>query len=442
VDLVEALAELPGKNSSEDNMVNFLPARGFGAGFTQAFPEAFKSSLEEESKRRKEQELLEEESEALQEAGYDVSSKIRDPKIRQQLLEQTKKEKKSLADQGTDQERQKIIGDYLGPNVAKLYSTLTDGGKTQLSNIAIEALYRNQPFEEILKQKLSSSPDEVSEIISSVQQSVSQPNQNISNIPESEQSILASQIPEQRSQKENINEKQSSQEFQFPIVEPPKDKTPKELNSYRENLRKENVPLFKVAGEKSRALKNQEDHLNILDKLSENVPDISRFMVDNQGRLRPLTQMLKLVPKNAERFIKTVNDFITEAKDIFGSRVTNFDLQTFQSRLPSLLNSKEGRSEIIEQMRIFSEMERNYDDALRNVYKHYGLDGISQERAEEIAESMVNDREKQLRDRLGQIGFPQYNLQEKPNASEHTGKVIEDEQGNKFRSNGTEWEKI
>ena len=68
-----------------------------------------------------------------------------------------------------------------------------------------------------------------------------------------------------------------------------------------------------------------------------------------------------------QQYIKTLNDFISQAKNFFGARVTNFDLQSFKSRLPSLLNTEEGRRAIIEQMRAFGHkipwgsIERNAD---------------------------------------------------------------------------------
>ena len=88
-----------------------------------------------------------------------------------------------------------------------------------------------------------------------------------------------------------------------------------------------------------------------------------------------------------------------KAKDIFGSRVTNFDLATFKSRLPTLINSAAGRAQIIRQMHIFNEIESNYRNALKDIYSHYGLGNIAQ-KAEQLASQMTEERENELRREL------------------------------------------
>lgn len=400
----------------------------FGARFSKNFTPTLMDAFQRSAAKYQEDKARKEESAALQEAGYDISENIRNPKLRESLLEGDIKNKKSSTQQFENAEREATLSKYLGANVAKLYGSLTEGGKTQLSNVAIESLVGDRPFEEVLKSKLLSNPEQVNEIFQQ-----SSPNVDVQEDIYPENVSAAGEIK---------SPKEKKSKFEFPVISPPKNRTPEEIIDYEKDIRKENVPIFKEIGEKSRALKNQEDHLDILEDLSDDIPDLAKFMVNRHGEARPLAQMLGLVPPKAERFIKTVKDFITEAKDIFGSRVTNFDLQSFQARLPGLLNSREGRRQIIQQMKIFSEMERNYDDALRNIYKHYGLSKISQEQAQEMAEQMTSEREKELRDQLKEIGVPQYDLQEMPNPAEANGKILEDDQGNKFRSNGTSWEPI
>jgi|ERR1700723_463467 len=234
----------------------------------------------------------------------------------------------------------------------------------------------------------------------------------------------------------------SGEEFTFPKISPPQETTPSERVKYKSTLRKENAPLFAENKGKLKGLKGEKDRLSILSNLSDKVPDgLGRLFINKEGGIRPFAQVLQLVPPEAERFVKTVNDFITTAKDIFGSRVTNYDLQVFKSRLPSLINSAEGRRQIIRQMNIFNELESDYHDSLNKVYKHYGLGNISQEEAERLAEEMVATKEKQLREEFSSISSG-FDLPEMPNPDENVGKIIEDEEGNRFRSNGIEWEPI
>jgi len=284
-----------------------------------------------------------------------------------------------------------------------LYPELTKGGKTRI-------------FEKLLNEQ----PE---------QQNIEQREQEL--VPEREQPYVPPKV-----------EKTPEGKTIFPDLEPP-DLTGKALTDYKKELRKENVPLFQDASSKYKALKNEKDHLKILNNLSPKVPDgLGRIFINPQGQIRPWAQILKLVPPEAERFVKTVNDFISGAKDIFGGRVTNFDIQTFQSRLPTLINSEKGRKDIIRQMDIFNEIESNYQKALTDVYKHYSLGEISQEKAQEIAESMVEDKEAELREELQKISGPEFNLEEMPEAAQHKGKIIEDDKGKRFKSNGTTWEPI
>ena len=50
-------------------------------------------------------------------------------------------------------------------------------------------------------------------------------------------------------------------------------------------------------------------------------------------------------------FKSLVKDFITGAKDVFGGRVTNFELEQFLTMLPSLANTPEGNVEIIKNLK-------------------------------------------------------------------------------------------
>lgn len=235
----------------------------------------------------------------------------------------------------------------------------------------------------------------------------------------------------------------SGEDFQLPKISVPESMTPSETVKYQSSLRKENSPIFTEAKEKRKGLKREKDRFSILNNLNKKMPDgIGRAFINKEGNIRPFAQILKLVPPEAERFVKTINDFITNAKDVFGARVTNYDLQSFKSRLPTLINSSEGRKQIIRQMEVFNEMEQNYYDTLDKVYKHYGLGNISQEEAESIAEQMVTAKEEQLRAELESIDQPDFEMESMPDPRENVGRIIEDDQGRRFRSNGFDWEPI
>ena len=99
----------------------------------------------------------------------------------------------------------------------------------------------------------------------------------------------------------------SGEEFQFPEFPKPENLTPAEMVKYKGTLRADNKPIFKETVNKSRGLKETVEHLNILDKLNEEMPEgVSRLLVDKEGNIRPTALKFKAVPKSYERFVKTV----------------------------------------------------------------------------------------------------------------------------------------
>jgi hypothetical protein len=114
--------------------------------------------------------------------------------------------------------------------------------------------------------------------------------------------------------------------------------------------------------------------------------------------INPFTGDL-LVPALAtpaqQLYQKTVNDFISRAKEFFGSRVTNFDLERFMARLPTLGNSAEGRAAILKEMSYAQELMNIEHQALQDVLSEYGPRNIDIPDAERIARKRTEkDRER------------------------------------------------
>jgi hypothetical protein len=208
---------------------------------------------------------------------------------------------------------------------------------------------------------------------------------------------------------EEPNKENAESQGEYPEISPPEGMTPKELASYQGDLRKENLSHFEDTQRQSRFLKKEKNALNILDSLSEKLPEgIGSIVIDpNTGDIRPYAQLSGIVNPETQRFLKTIYDFTTSAKDSFGARVTNFDLQTFLKRLPSLLNSREGRAQIIQQMKIMNELNSKYENGLKDVYQHYGLGKVPYEKAVHIVEDKIAPEEERLIAEFDKIGQPQ-----------------------------------
>lgn len=73
--------------------------------------------------------------------------------------------------------------------------------------------------------------------------------------------------------------------------------------------------------------------------------------------------------KNAEEFEKLSNDFIKNAKNVFGSRITDNDLKAFMSTVPNLLMTDKGKLRVIRNMRLYNEGIKARHDAMRQILK-------------------------------------------------------------------------
>jgi len=189
--------------------------------------------------------------------------------------------------------------------------------------------------------------------------------------------------------------------FVFPEVDLFQGLTPKEKVQKQRDLRKENAPEFKESKDKIKSLKGQSLRVQQLERLNE-----SKKLPAGLGRINVKDNQLRLpfaANQETQLWVKIVNDFTTEAKDSYGARVTNFDLQQFMRRLPGLSNSEEGRRLILEQLKVQNELDQLYHDSLKEVYQKYGLDNIDSVQADSIAEQLRADKEQELLSRYERV---------------------------------------
>lgn len=218
------------------------------------------------------------------------------------------------------------------------------------------------------------------------------------------------------------------EEFDFPKVNPFLGLTPKEAVKKHTDLRKENIDFYKTSKEKGRGLKVEERSLKQLERLN------------NTGKLPKGLGRLNISPKTGELvfpaaatpesqlFVKIINDFTTKAKDSFGARVTNFEIDRFMKRLPSLANTASGREMVLNQMQVINNLDQLNYDSLKEVYNKYGLGNINAEDAEQIAESIRTPKEEKLLEEYDNLIFKQDFISEEP-----TDKILIEYKGKKIR---------
>lgn len=123
--------------------------------------------------------------------------------------------------------------------------------------------------------------------------------------------------------------------------------------------------------------------------------------LNNTGKVGTGASRLNINPKTGDLiipalaspeeqlFAKTVNDFTVNAKDSFGARVTNFELDRFMQRLPTLANSVEGRGLIIRQMSIVNKLNQLEKQEIRNIFDKYGVRNIDYTEAQRLARNKI-----------------------------------------------------
>jgi hypothetical protein len=201
---------------------------------------------------------------------------------------------------------------------------------------------------------------------------------------------------------ENIVEQQSRQKappgiVPEDIVDYDKGLTPKERVKRQDARYAVQTPLVMKNSEALHGLENESMSIGLLQEL-----DASGKVGEGVHNLNinPKTGDLiipKLATAEEQLFVKTVNDFTVKAKDSFGARVTNFELDRFMQRLPTLANSQEGRQLIMRQMQIVNQINQLEKKELQKVFDQYGVRNIDYADAENKARDAIKEDKEVLR---------------------------------------------
>jgi hypothetical protein len=252
--------------------------------------------------------------------------------------------------------------------------------------------------------------------------------------PPSQEPKTDEEVGEEIAEKEKIV-KQADDEW--PELPEPKNATNAEKSKWRMSNQKENNKLLRETRDKTKAHKNTLVRLNHSKNLndSKKLPqDIGRLVIDPKtGEPYPEAQLAGLVNKETQSFVKTINDFMIDAKTYFGARVTNFDVQAFKSRLPTLLNTESGRRLIIEQMKIMEELQLLHDQGLEDGLKHYGMNA-SYSDIQKTVDDRTTGREKELIDKMNNVLEASDKMDIMQNNPKFKGYVLMQNKDGKFKA--------
>lgn len=188
---------------------------------------------------------------------------------------------------------------------------------------------------------------------------------------------------------------------EWPDLPPPKDMTTGERVKWENtNQASNNKELVKTQAKK-KALENNDILLKSMTTLNESnkLPkELDSWIIDPEsGGVRTSAQLAGKVNKETALYAKNLAQFIKGAKDVFGARVSNFEVGAFLDQLPSLLNSEQGRRLILKQMELTNQLEQVYNNTLNDALKKYSRKGnyadivaMVDQKTEEASADLIN----------------------------------------------------
>lgn len=297
--------------------------------------------------------------------GEDVND-IRNPQFMQQILASglsaKKEQQKKQAELEESKEDYETINRLFGKDAADLHKAFTTGGQTDLAKKLLDSLIRGETFSDKLSGK--SPPD----------------------------------IDETPTFNENEISKGSGKLDLPDYTQRPKGTTPASWEKTRKDWTKANVEFLNTARDRLKGNKRDLLGTQKLQKLSADLPQgLERLLINPKtGEPYKLAQLTEKVPTAVQEWTKEIARFGNRAKDAFGSRVTNFDLFQYMKQFPSLLNSKEGRDNILRMMEINYELDSLYDRAIQRIIDQKGAGNIPPDEVDKVARSLIKEREEQL----------------------------------------------
>jgi hypothetical protein len=339
-------------------------------------------------------------------------------------------------------QRKQAVGQQFGEDVANL--------PTDLQKIYINNLLQQQGKESLFNKKL----DLVNQFLNRNGEGTNQSQNGPSSSRENQTQFDLTQIPDEEIAKLSVidpnaarivqqqkdvalREKRSREEFEYKKTQEEQQKrTDKEKEYF-----KLNEPKVMELAQNSRKLKQEEGRYN---RLGELFSDPSKFpssftaaLFTKDGQINDLVYS-QLTPE-AQEAVKLIIDSTSNIKDTYGARVTNFDLQTYLRKLPSLLNSPEGKMRVLRDLKIINQLNQLYENGIQDIFDEAGgTDKIPFSVAEKKYQKKYGTQEKEL---IDQFVSPEKGMfKQLPDANKNLGKKIKNtETGEILISDGAEW---
>jgi hypothetical protein len=170
-------------------------------------------------------------------------------------------------------------------------------------------------------------------------------------------------------------------------------------------------------------------------------PAIMTALFTKDGELNP--KAYALLSTEAQESVKLVSDEIKGAKDTFGARVTNFDLESYMKTLPTLLNTAEGKRVVLRDINLMNKLNIMRNEGVLDIIDKRGAGNISISKAKRM---WKKDNAKKIADIKKEYinpGSVPINELDEISALLHPDVTVEDEEtGQRFKSIDDQWEML
>lgn len=191
----------------------------------------------------------------------------------------------------------------------------------------------------------------------------------------------------------------------IPENEWPEPVIPRNLN-YAERVKwensneKDNNKEIKETNDTKKAFRTNDILINSMTKINDGgyLPSgIGKYITidPSSGDIREAANIGEIANSQTQLYIKNLKQWQKGAKEFYGARVTNFDLQSFMQQLPTLMNSEQGRRLILKQMKYTNDLESIYNNTLNEALKHYGRDANFSQ-ISQVVDGKIKSKEQDL----------------------------------------------
>ena len=166
----------------------------------------------------------------------------------------------------------------------------------------------------------------------------------------------------------------------------------KALAEQQKEIRKEVLPFVKDVRSKARGAEENDLRLDRMEALINtgkvDTPLFATLIKTiTHGVFGVGLDLTSVLSPESQQFEKLSTDFLKNAKDLFGSRITDQEVQNFLKTIPSLTQSNSGKIAVIENLKDFNEAAKVKRDITNELLKKYGsnLPANFEDQVEELA---------------------------------------------------------